>query len=338
MSLSDTTNHALTTWGSGYCAFSGLDGQTDYQHGLVAQTTAEAGLRFRQPEDIVVTFGDGVVKSCRFGSDWFEVTTGAGAVRGCYIDAHHALFMGPVHIPLAKNNRRLTALSNGERTLIASMGHLDASLLEADLDAAIAQRQHWVKAVQGSWQPAAPWLALATKCLPQLKSMVYAPEGQFRHRSTTPDRWPHQAVWLWDSAFQAIGYRHLDPKLAQDALDAVFDAQLADGQIAIAATPYSTAVQQPNRRCWRGRWKVSELIDDPSWLADKLPRLAGYLQWIADHRAVGDVFGWVEDGNEGWSVCDESGMDNSRAFQDGVLRAIGWPVFMAREYQAGKLK
>ena len=56
----------------------------------------------------------------------------------------------------------------------------------------------------------------------------------------------------WIRRFAAIGYRHLDVQLAQDALSAVTDAQLPDGQIAISATPYKTGVQrtQPPVLAW----------------------------------------------------------------------------------------
>ena len=30
-----------------------------------------------------------------------------------------------------------------------------------------------------------------------------SPEGRLGHRWTTPDRWPHRNIWLWDSAFHA---------------------------------------------------------------------------------------------------------------------------------------
>lgn len=337
MPKTSNRNDALTTWGPGQlCAFSGLDGQTDYRHGLVAQTTATAGLRLRQPDDLLVQFGDGVVQDCAFGADWFEISTGTGVVRGCFLDAHHLLFEGPVTVVLSKNNRQINSSTEENRTLLGSIGYFNATLLTADLESALQQRQAWVSQLLQRWQPPTAWQAVGTKCAQQLKSMVYAPEGQFAHRATTPDRWPHQAVWLWDSAFHAIGYRHLDLSLAKDALDAVFDAQLPDGQIAIAATPYLTCVQrtQPPVLAWAVE-KIMELTDDVAWLADKLPRLTGYLSWIAEHRQLGDVYGWVEDGNEGWSVCDESGMDNSPRFSGtSVLRAIDLTVFMAREYQA----
>ena len=62
-----------------------------------------------------------------------------------------------------------------------------------------------------------------------MKSQVYSPEGRIKHRWTTPDRWPHRGMWLWDSAFHAIGFRHVDVEVARDAISAVFDAQREGG-------------------------------------------------------------------------------------------------------------
>lgn len=50
-------------------------------------------------------------------------------------------------------------------------------------------------------------------------------------RSTVPSRtlYPHQ--WSWDSAFVAIGLRHLSPLRAQTELETLFAAQWSDGRI-----------------------------------------------------------------------------------------------------------
>ena len=49
--------------------------------------------------------------------------------------------------------------------------------------------------------------------------------------STVPSRslYPHQ--WSWDSAFIAIGLRHLSPLRAQTELETLLAAQWADGRI-----------------------------------------------------------------------------------------------------------
>ncbi|WP_218060895.1 MGH1-like glycoside hydrolase domain-containing protein [Leifsonia xyli] len=41
--------------------------------------------------------------------------------------------------------------------------------------------------------------------------------------------YPHQ--WSWDSAFIAIGLRHLSPRRAQQELDTILSAQWSDGRL-----------------------------------------------------------------------------------------------------------
>lgn len=329
--------HQLETWGAGQLfAFSGLDGSTDFAHGLVARSLREVGLLLCHPGETRITFGNGTWKSGTFGLDTFKIQTPQGQVRGAFVDTHHLLLEGDVKVELANRNRQVDHLQQGQRHLLYSTGHLTQSHLHLDLDTLVAQRSSWVQSTLQHWQPPQPWSNLAIKCLHQMKGMVYAPEGQLRHRSTTPDRWPHRQIWLWDSVFHAIGYRHLDASLARDALDAVFDAQQPNGQIAISASPTSTAVQrsQPPILAW-GVELVDALHPNPTWIEHCLPHLEAYLAWFEHHRSLGPVFGWVEDGNHGNSVCDESGMDNSPRFSGtGILRAIDLTVFMAREHQA----
>ncbi|MFF6999169.1 hypothetical protein ACFY93_30050 [Streptomyces sp. NPDC008313] len=56
-------------------------------------------------------------------------------------------------------------------------------------------------------------------------------EGNWTGASTVPSRslYPHQ--WSWDSAFIAIGLRHLSPSRARTELETLFDAQWGDGRV-----------------------------------------------------------------------------------------------------------
>ncbi|GAA2331176.1 trehalase family glycosidase [Streptomyces kunmingensis] len=55
--------------------------------------------------------------------------------------------------------------------------------------------------------------------------------GNWTGTSTVPSRtlYPHQ--WSWDSAFIAIGLRHLSPRRAQRELESLFAAQWGDGRV-----------------------------------------------------------------------------------------------------------
>ncbi|MFJ4691585.1 MGH1-like glycoside hydrolase domain-containing protein [Streptomyces sp. NPDC088766] len=56
-------------------------------------------------------------------------------------------------------------------------------------------------------------------------------DGNWTGTSTVPSRglYPHQ--WSWDSAFVAIGLRHVSPRRAQTELETLLDAQWGDGRV-----------------------------------------------------------------------------------------------------------
>ena len=64
-----------------------------------------------------------------------------------------------------------------------------------------------------------------------MKTQLYAPEEAFAGIWSTPDRLPHQHMWLWDSIFHAVVFRHVDAGLAQELIRAVWTHQRADGFI-----------------------------------------------------------------------------------------------------------
>ncbi|MEO3765966.1 trehalase family glycosidase [Streptomyces sp. B8F3] len=74
--------------------------------------------------------------------------------------------------------------------------------------------------VSGPVRPDDPWRAAAAVLL-----------GNWTGTSTVPSRtlYPHQ--WSWDSAFVAIGLRHLSPRRAQRELEMLLGAQWGDGRI-----------------------------------------------------------------------------------------------------------
>ena len=327
--MTTPAKHSLSIWGPNQIfAFSGLDGPTDFDRGLVAQSRAD-GLQLRVPGPVLVYFG--TVTRARFGSDWAELQTANGPVRFVFADTHHLLIEGAATVRHQHDERcSLASVSRGGATLLAPIGQLNPAHLSLDIGSQIAARQGWANSLPDTASD------LGAKAIQQMKSMVYAPQGQLKHRFTTPDRWPHRESWLWDSAFHAIGYRHLDAALARDTLSAVCDAQLPNGQIGISFAPHSTRTHrsQPPILAWAVN-EVHKTAPDNAWVAKLRPHLRRYLQWFEAHRAMGPVFGWVEDDGALGSVCDESGMDNSPRFSgSSVLQAVDLSVYMAQDYQA----
>ncbi|WP_327293099.1 MGH1-like glycoside hydrolase domain-containing protein [Streptomyces sp. NBC_01198] len=166
--------------------------------------------------------------------------------------------------------------------------------------------------------------------------------------STVPSAslYPHQ--WSWDSAFVAIGLRHLSPRRAQRELETLFGAQWDDGRVPHivfnAAIPLDAYFPSPD--FWRsgaaGRAagaprgiETSGLVQPPvhamaAWLVHEsdpetsarrgflrrlYPRLTAWHDYLATHRDLaghglaGVVHPW------------EPGMDNSPCW-DGPLSRI----------------
>lgn len=77
-------------------------------------------------------------------------------------------------------------------------------------------------------------------------------ERNWRGTYTVPAAglYPHQ--WSWDSAFIAIGWRHVSPRRAQQELESLFAAQWADGRLPqIVFTRDNDGAYSPGPLFWR---------------------------------------------------------------------------------------
>lgn len=328
------SNTNSSVWGHGQLmAFSGLDGPTAYDTGLCLRTR-EPGTAFtvNLPGHALIRVHHAVPERCDLASDWFDLTVGGTRVRGALLDAWHLLIDGPVTVSEA--DARVRVIQQDRRTLIASASSCREGLLHADLDAAIAARQWWSE--QAIARLGLAQRPAAVKAVRQLKGQVSSPEGIFRHRWTTPDRWPHRGCWLWDSAFHAIGARHLDPSLARDAIDAVLDGQRPDGRIPIRMDPDGSChpefTQPPTLVL--ATWAVMQSHPDPAWLRSLMPRLAAYLDWDLHHRDGGHGLPyWAIEGNI-HCRSGESGLDNSSRFDAATrMEAVDFASFLALEWE-----
>lgn len=320
-------------WGNGeLLAFSGIDGLTDYNDGLVARTVADPpALSIEWPTHAAVRFGSRRMGGVRITSDTFELATERGAVRGALIDAHHLLCEGPCEVDLSAG--KLQSISDGARTLIGARAHFNPSLLHADLAQQMRERQSWLL------RQAAPAglddrrLRTLSKALSVMKGQACTPEGLIRHPWTTPDRWPHRDLWLWDSVFHALGWHHLDTSLARAFIQAVFDGQQADGRMPHQLSPtQASSITQPPLLAFGVR-ALAGTPPDRAWIETLYPRLARYLEWDFAHRvAAGEGLAqWHIDGSA-LSRSGESGMDNSPRFDRAVgLDAVDFNVFLSQE-------
>ncbi|MBP0460348.1 MGH1-like glycoside hydrolase domain-containing protein [Streptomyces montanisoli] len=166
--------------------------------------------------------------------------------------------------------------------------------------------------------------------------------------STVPSHtlYPHQ--WSWDSAFVAIGLRHLSPRRAQRELESLFGAQWGDGRVPHIV--FNPAVPQaayfPGPDFWRSSRagsaagapravETSGIVQPPvhalaallvhesdpatsrvrGFLRRLYPRLAAWHSYLATRRDLGG--GGLVSILHPW----EAGMDNSPSW-DGPLSSV----------------
>lgn len=178
-------------------------------------------------------------------------------------------------------------------------------------------------------------------------------EDNWTGTSTVPSRalYPHQ--WSWDSAFIAIGLRHISPSRAQTELETLLDAQWADGRIPHIvfnpAVPLDAYFPSPDfwRSSTAGRAagaprtvQTSGIVQPPvhalaAWLVHRAdpelshargflarvhPRLAAWHRYLLHRRDLGG--GGLVSVVHPW----EQGMDNSPCWDAPLARVAPAPA------------
>ncbi|WP_079662406.1 MGH1-like glycoside hydrolase domain-containing protein [Streptomyces sp. 3214.6] len=178
-------------------------------------------------------------------------------------------------------------------------------------------------------------------------------EGNWTGASTVPSRrlYPHQ--WSWDSAFIAIGLRHLSPRRAQTELETLLAAQWGDGRIPHIVFNPSVPLDAyfPSPDFWRsstaGRAagaprtvQTSGIVQPPvhalaAWLVHRAdpglsrargflarvyPRLAAWHRYLLHRRDLGG--GGLVSVVHPW----EQGMDNAPSWDAPLARVTPAPA------------
>jgi hypothetical protein len=178
-------------------------------------------------------------------------------------------------------------------------------------------------------------------------------EGNWTGASTVPSRglYPHQ--WSWDSAFIAIGLRHLSPLRAQTELETLLAAQWGDGRVPHIVFNSSVPLDAyfPSPDFWRSSTaghgagaprtvQTSGIVQPPvhalaAWLVHRAdpglsrargflarvyPRLAAWHRYLLRRRDLGG--GGLASVVHPW----EQGMDNSPAWDLPLSRVTPAPA------------
>ena len=309
-------------------AFSGLDGPTDYAKGLVLRTADDYAVEVKIPAHAKVHYQGPAPSKVELTGD-FAILTAPGKIsRLVLADAHNLVFEGDFVVTERDDSTGHGCQGAGQ----SAPAVLDNALLTADLEPILQQRAPSSLVTLPDRLPD-DLRAACIKALSQFKTQIYTPEGMIRSTWSTPDRWPHKNMWLWDSVFHAIGIRRLDIKLARSLVEAVFDVQREDGYIPHMATPTTrSSVTQPPVLGLAIK-QLEEMESDPAWRNRLIPKLGRYLEWVMANRDT-DGGGLVE-----WFISPEkhcrsgeSGMDNSPRFDGAIqLDATDFNAYLAHE-------
>ncbi len=178
---------------------------------------------------------------------------------------------------------------------------------------------------------------LYAKCLSVMRTQLFSPESIFSTIWSTPDRLPHQDLFLWDSVFHGIGFRNVDGNLAENVILAMLESIQENGMIPCRSKILKdgnifSKESQPPIIAW-GTWMVYEKTKNLNFLRTVFPKNILFLQWCRENRRhVSGLYAWFVDENTPICRCGESGMDNSPRFDKTAnLLAIDFSCYMANE-------
>lgn len=239
------------------------------------------------------------------------------------------------------DGHRLLADADGCLRLVVTLGFLDAEDAELDarldaapasFDEAVALSRAWLADALGAWRPPAPSPQaerLAATAAHALLANTCAAPGTMRGRlASFPSRGGYPVHFLWDACFHTLGLERLAPRLANDALEVLLDAQRADGKVPqfVGSTWVRPGASQPPLLGWAGE----RLVDHRGDL-DLARRLVGALD--ANHR-----WWWANRATRfGLLACDdpfETGWDDSPRLDDGPILALDQNAYLLRQLRA----
>ena len=329
-------NNIHNKYGGGQIlAFSGIDGDTDYRNAIVARTALNGiGLTFPTYEKQLELKFPYKAEDCRrITGDGLLFSNGSESTEVIFWDSRTICLRGPVEI--SGTPETLNIRSENEITIIDLDDSLSMVNARNGFDVRSEQANAWLMDTMSKKPRNFLHSRAYSKALAMMKNQVYSPEGEIKHFWTSPDKWPHKNMWLWDSVFHAIGWRHLDLSLAKEMIEAVFDRMDEHGFIPHMSTPYEKSeITQPPVLAM-GVASLLEIEKDRDFLSRVYPSLKAYLAWDRENRDSdgGGLTEWFIEGDKNCR-SGESGMDNSPRFDCAqALDAVDFNAFLAMEYE-----
>ena len=343
-------------WGRGQLfAFSALDGRTDWNEPFVLHTADKPGsLTVRLPLEVNINFSD--LPEVHFSlilGDVIAADTPTGNFIATFLDHHTLIGQLPLDAAMVVDDRTIgtkpVPLGNSEDlTLWAATGESRFAIkvtsdtnspdltdaFTADIIQTANDRSSFVRKVKIPAHLDDSQARLLRKAVSIMKVNVESACGQIKRRWTTPDRWPHRHMWLWDSAFHALGLSRIDPDLARDALLAVLEQTKADGMLPHTITPVTTSqITQPPILAW-AVLEILNVTGDRNFAQQCKPYLFQYLEWDRKNRDQNGnhIPEWFIEGNP-LCRCGECGLDNSPLFDKAVLLdSVDFACYLCNDY------
>jgi len=348
-------------YGSGSLfAFSGLDGKTVAAEPVVANTLgAPPGLQFYLPKNPLLKLHLPRAGELR----WSFVSDDLLMARVPGEDAPAVVaFLAPNVVVGQLPSSGRVALEGGDLNIVIMRGEIGgcthfavvhhpkgtrtaaaiaSQALNVSMETLVENRLEFFKRLPPPPDGTPPVQARAlAKAFSVMKVNVYSPEDTLKVRWTTPARWPQQYMYLWDTAFHALGLMHLDVALAKEAIEAAYGFQGAGGFIPPRMGPSVGAgeTSQPPVLGWAA-WEIASFdrMRDREFLQKSFDAAQKHVLWyMKTHRLDGEPPPEkpIEHGTPlyAWKSAEESGQENSPRFDNGALfAAIDLSSYLANE-------
>ncbi|MEW6403242.1 MAG: trehalase family glycosidase, partial [Chloroflexota bacterium] len=150
---------------------------------------------------------------------------------------------------------------------------------------------------------------------------LLSPFGKLGFESTAPSKSTYIGIWLWDSAFHAIAYRHINPALARDQIRAMLAHQLPNGMLPDAIHdegvvtdidhPIQGLVTKPPILAWASL-KIHEIAPDAEFLTQIYEPFVRLNRWWFEYN---------DDDHDGLAQYNHpysSGLDDSPLWDHGM--------------------